>query len=89
MGKFRNTKKWKRADIERFMQTDDKQFWTDYEYALQKGYISSDEAEFVKDKLKRLSHSLCPQRRTIWWRICHRSYKITNKFFKKLLKKLE
>lgn len=89
MGKFRNTKKWTRADIERFMQTDDKQFWTDYEYALQKGYISSDEAEFVKDKLKRLSHSLCPQRRTIWWRICHRSYKITNKFFKKLLKKLE
>lgn len=88
MGKARE-KKNSREDQIRFQEITQRQIEEDFNYAVNKGYLSIEEVEFAWYKIKEVIRWLRPKRRTIWWRMVNKASKTVNKHLDSLLLKLE
>lgn len=81
MGKSRSQLFVRKKEVEFFESTTEKQFWEDYKYAVQKGYIPVNSVDSVKMKIIKSIKNLSPKRKFTINRIARRvSWFIDNHF---------
>lgn len=85
MGKQKKQKKLSRTDYDRIKNTDEKQLREDLAYAINRGYIESNQVEIVTAKIESLIEWLRPKQRTF----VHRSIRKINKVFSRMCDKLD
>lgn len=82
-------KKRSKLDVKHWESRSARQLREDFQYAVDRGYLSEAEKLSMSWKLETLIDFLRPKRKTFLWRIIRRISKYSNKLFSMLLKCLE